>query len=165
MKSAVVKITSILLILLLFGAACSQDIRVVYELDEQLRTGVPPAQNPLIHVENRRIVTPDGRPFHIKGIAFGNEVWGNPSLPPVNHHGKEDYARIKSMGFNAVRFYLNYRIFEDDLFSFTYKNTGFNWLDKNIAWVKEQGIYLVLNMHVPQGGFQSLGKGGPGPVG
>lgn len=158
-KDVITEITSVLLVLFLFTTACSQHTQISFELDGELRTGIPAAENPLIHVQNRRIVTPDGRFFHIKGIAFGNEVWSNPTHPPAYHHGKEDYARIKSMGFNAVRFYLNYRIFESDLSPFTYKESGFTWLDKNIAWAKEQGIHLVLNMHVPQGGFQSLGKG------
>ncbi|MCU0450754.1 MAG: glycoside hydrolase family 5 protein, partial [Bernardetiaceae bacterium] len=33
------------------------------------------------------------------------------------------------------------------------------WLDLNVTWAKKHGIYLILNMHVPQGGFQSLGRG------
>ena len=33
------------------------------------------------------------------------------------------------------------------------------WLDDNIAWAKKNGVYLVLNMHVPPGGYQSLGEG------
>jgi aryl-phospho-beta-D-glucosidase BglC (GH1 family) len=63
------------------------------------------------------------------------------------------------MGMNVVRFYLNYKTFEDDKRPLQYKNSGWKWLDTNIAWAKKYHVYLILNMHVPQGGFQSGGKG------
>ena len=40
-----------------------------------------------------------------------------------------------------------------------YLDDGWHWLDDNIAWAKRHGVYLILNMHVPPGGFQSLGAG------
>ncbi|MCX7820444.1 MAG: glycoside hydrolase family 5 protein [Brevinematales bacterium] len=95
----------------------------------------------------------------LKGICLGNEVWANPSNPPYNHHAEIDYQRIKNMNMNVVRFYLNYRIFEEDSQPYVYKASGWQWLDQNIAWAKKYGIYIIFNMHVPQGGFQSLGTG------
>jgi endoglucanase len=32
-------------------------------------------------------------------------------------------------------------------------------LNQNLEWAREKGIKLILNMHVPQGGFQSNGEG------
>jgi endoglucanase len=63
------------------------------------------------------------------------------------------------MGMNVIRFYLNYKTVENDASPYNYKQTGWNWIDQNIAWAKKYGIYLILNIHVPQGGFQSLGNG------
>ena len=63
------------------------------------------------------------------------------------------------MGMNAVRFYMNYRTFEADAAPGKYLDDGWQWLDDNIAWAKRHGVYLILNMHVPPGGFQSLGNG------
>ena len=60
---------------------------------------------------------------------------------------------------NAIRFYLNYHLFEDDSNPYVYRQEGWDWLDKNIKWAKEYGIYLILNMHAPQGGYQSQGNG------
>ena len=60
---------------------------------------------------------------------------------------------------NAVRFYMNYRTFEADAAPGKYLDDGWQWLDDNIAWAKSHGVYLILNMHVPPGGFQSLGNG------
>ena len=112
-----------------------------------------------IKVQNQKLVTPDGKDFFIKSMAFGNTVWGNPSEEPKYHHTKKSYEELTQLGFNAVRFYINYQLFEDDSNPYIYKNEGFDWLNKNIEWAKENNIYLIVNMHVPQGGFQSLGNG------
>jgi endoglucanase len=96
--------------------------------------------------------------IHLHGISFGNQVWTDEALP-ITHHNEEDFKRLQAMGMNLVRFYMNYKTFEDDSNPYVYKKEGFAWLDKNIAWAKKYGVYLILNMHVPQGGFQSQGKG------
>ena len=94
----------------------------------------------------------------LRGVAFGNEVWANVRLPR-RHHDETDYQRVAAMGMNAVRFYMNYRTFEADAAPGQYLDDGWQWLDDNIAWAKRHGVYLILNMHVPPGGFQSLGNG------
>ncbi len=119
-----------------------------------------PAESTLFKVQGDKIVAPDGSDFHIKGVAFGNQVWINPALPPPNHHGQVDFERVAAMGFNSIRFYLNYRLFEDDHDPYNYHERGFEWIDQNIGWARDNDIYLILNMHVPQGGFQSLEGGG-----
>ena len=102
----------------------------------------------------------NGRQYIIKGMAFGNKVWDNPAEPPVNkHHTEESYEELADLGFNSVRFYLNYSLFENDASPYEYKESGFKWLDQNIEWAEKYGIRLVLNMHYPQGGYQSQGNG------
>ena len=112
-----------------------------------------------IHADGKQLVDEDGKPYTIKGMAFGNEVWSNPSAEPTRHHDAESYQELAEMGFDSVRFYLNYGLFESDSNPYTYREEGFAWLDKNIAWAKAAGIRLVLNMHYPQGGYQSQGDG------
>ena len=112
-----------------------------------------------IHADGKQLVDEDGKPYTIKGMAFGNEVWSNPSAEPTRHHDAESYQELAEMGFDSVRFYLNYGLFESDSKPYTYREEGFAWLDKNIAWAKAAGIRLVLNMHYPQGGYQSQGDG------
>ena len=112
-----------------------------------------------ISVSGRNLVDESGKEYFIKGMAFGNGVFGNPEVPPSTHHTKKDYEKLSEMGFNNVRFYLNYGIFESDLEPYSYNEDGFIWLDRNIEWAKEYGIRLVLNMHYPQGGYQSGGDG------
>lgn len=119
-------------------------------------TGIPAAN--LLRCNGTRIVDSAGTAVPLRGVAFGNEVWSGAAVPST-HHNELDFARVQAMHMNVVRFYLSYQSFEDDAAPYQYKQAGFDWLDKNIAWAKKYGIYLILNMHVPQGGYQSQGKG------
>lgn len=101
----------------------------------------------------------EGTEYLMKGMAFGNNVWNNPANPIANHHTEESYRELSELGFNTIRFYLNYGLFEADSNPYQYKQSGWDWLDKNIAMAKKYNIRLVLNMHYPQGGYQSLANG------
>lgn len=111
-----------------------------------------------MHAKGTEIVDSVGEPVFLRGISFGNRVWVNDRIPTL-HHGAEDFERVRDLGMNLVRFYINYQTFESDAKPYTYLDDGWKWLDDNIAWAKANGVYLILNMHVPQGGFQSNGKG------
>ena len=114
-----------------------------------------------VRVNGRDLIDENGNAVYLRGISFGNDVWYKSQYDiPVGHHSEQDYGRVAALGFNSVRFYLNYQLFERDDAPFTYDESGFAWLDQNIAWARKQGIYLILNMHIPQGGFQSNGNGG-----
>ncbi len=104
------------------------------------------------------IVDGKGQMVLLKGVAFGNEVWSENEVP-ATHHNEADFARVKAMNMNVIRFYLNYRTFESDAAPYAYKQTGWDWIDLNIAWARKYGIRLILNMHAPQGGYQSQGNG------
>lgn len=108
-----------------------------------------------IRVNNKKLVDGAGKEFQIKGIAFGNNVWYNPTTAPITHHDEKSYKELSDLGFNSVRFYINYSLFEDDKKPYIYKKSGFQWLDQNVKWAKKYGIKLIINMHVPQGGFIS----------
>ncbi len=115
-------------------------------------------QAAFLKTSGTKILTANGEPIRLQGVAFGNEVWSDKEIANT-HHGEIDYGRVKEMGMNVIRFYMNYKTFEDDAAPYQYKQSGWNWIDQNIAWAKKYGIYLILNIHVPQGGFQSLGDG------
>jgi endoglucanase len=120
----------------------------------------PPAHTPhgALHRRGQEIVDPEARPVVLRGVAFGNEVWSNVPVPR-DHHGEADFQRVAELGMNVVRFYLNDVTFEDDAVPFVYKDAGWAWVDENVRWAKAHGVYLILNIHVPPGGFQSNGKG------
>ena len=117
------------------------------------------SEDRLLSLQGTQLVDSNENPIYLQGVAFNNFIWENDPLPPENHHAELDYERVSAMGMNTIRFYMNYRVFEDDANPYTYKQTGWDWLDQNIAWAKKYGIYLVLNMHAPQGGYQSQGAG------
>lgn len=99
-----------------------------------------------------------GEEILLRGMAFGNLVWDDRFSPEL-HHSEVDLERVSALGMNAIRFYMNYKTFEDDAAPYTYKNSGWEWIDKNIEWARKNGVFLILNMHVPQGGFQSRCEG------
>jgi endoglucanase len=101
-----------------------------------------------------------GSELLLRGMAFGNLVWVDSYADtPEKHHSEADYQRVQDLGMNAIRFYMNYKTFEDDAKPYQYKQSGWDWIDRNIKWAKAHNIYLILNMHVPQGGFQSRCEG------
>lgn len=112
-----------------------------------------------VHAEGRYIIGTDGERLEIRGMALGNSVWSSPVKPNLKHHTEKTYKELSEMGFNCVRFYLNYEMFESDITPYSYKKAGFDWIDKNIKWAKKYNMGIILNMHCPQGGYQSQGNG------
>lgn len=143
------------IIILLFNSCTNNDI-IIEENEPENPIESP---NLLLQLNGNQIVDSNNNTVYLKGVAFGNEIWSDSGLPPETHHNELDYQRVKAMGMNAIRFYLNYRTFEDDANPYVYKQSGWDWLDKNIEWAKKNDIYLILNMHAPQGGYQSQGNG------
>jgi endoglucanase len=97
------------------------------------------------------VVGDDDRPVRLQGVCFGNGVWGDPASAPASHHAEIDLDRVRDMNMNAVRFYLNDALLQS--------GAAWDWIDRNVAWARARGVRLILNMHVPPGGFQSLGDG------
>lgn len=110
---------------------------------------------------DRLVVGADEQEIWLRGIGVGNYVWQEAQDTSwlYYNHSQADFDSIAAMGMNVVRFYMNYETFEDDSLPYVYKQTGWGWLDSNITWAQNSGLYLNLNMHVPQGGFQSGGGG------
>ncbi len=112
-----------------------------------------------VHAEGTQIIGTDGAPLQIKGMALGCNVWDSTSEPPKYHHNEDTYKELSELGFNSVRLYLNYRLFESDDKPYEYLQSGFDWIDTNVRWAKKYDMGIILNMHYPQGGYQSQGNG------
>jgi aryl-phospho-beta-D-glucosidase BglC (GH1 family) len=125
------------------GCGRAEDINTDKKFDDILR------------VKGNNVMNGRGQTVLLRGVGFGNRVWPDTVNPSTVHHDKRDYKRVADMNMNVIRFGMHYGVFEDDTAPFVYKESGFAWIDQNIQWAKEHGIYLMLNMHIPQGGFQS----------
>ncbi|MCF8364314.1 MAG: glycoside hydrolase family 9 protein [Bacteroidales bacterium] len=73
----------------------------------------------------------------------------------VKSISEKDFQNISDMGFNAIRLHLNCVMFEDDGNPGVFKEDGWNWLDRAISLAKEAGLFVLLDMHAPPGGYQS----------
>ncbi|MBU1667464.1 glycoside hydrolase family 9 protein [bacterium] len=121
----------------------------------------PNSSNPNMFIRangKNLVVGASNRPILFKGMNVTvpadddntvEDIWDVKSV------SLKDFKNIKRMGFNAIRLHLNYKIFEDDNNIGQYRKDGWHWLDRAIAYAKETGVYLLLDMHTPQGGYQS----------
>lgn len=101
----------------------------------------------------------DGNPIKLRGVCFSNFFWEEKESLYRSHHNEADFEKLKSMNMNVVRFYLMASMFEDPGKPYVYPEKNFEWLEKNIEWARKNGIYLILDMHGPPGGYQSEGDG------
>lgn len=119
-------------------------------------TGKRATDSAFVHASGNRLLL-HGSPLVLRAIGFSNyyELELEPrQLLRSNHHGPEDFQRVAELGMNAVRFAFRGVWYERDPHAF------FSWLDRNIAWARQAGIYLILDLHVPIGGFWLDPSGG-----
>jgi aryl-phospho-beta-D-glucosidase BglC (GH1 family) len=119
----------------------------------------------ILKISDDKIVDKNGSEVKIKGINIiaYNDDQSESAEDFMNYTyfniDKHDMKNIKDMGFNAIRVSLWYKYFEDDSTPNVYKTLGDQWLDTIIGWAKEEGLYVMLDMHAPQGGgFQGPGS-------
>ncbi|MDD5395581.1 MAG: cellulase family glycosylhydrolase, partial [Thiothrix sp.] len=126
----------------------------------------PPATldtSALIHADGNRLVMGTQKtPFLMKGINVylydqGNDVDPPPPLDDFKYKNIDaaSYKEIRDLGFNSVRLMLSYNLFENSTAPGVYKNEGWALVDRHIQWAKQNGLRLILDMHVPPGGYQS----------
>ena len=150
------------------------------------------AENGLVRIDGKRFIEPDGRILHIKGISFGNwlmpegymfkfEVAKAPNqiyaafdrlLGPEKasafwkqfrdtYIGRDDIQFIKSAGFNTVRIPLHWNLFMTP--DGTIGGEGWALLDRVLGWVKEAGLYAIVDLHAAPGGQTGINHDdGPG---
>jgi len=140
MKKLLITLASIILVSLILASSTSGAIMHKYSVNVNARTkGLPTAWKGL-HVEGKWIVNEEGRVVSLRGANFpGYErlLW--------QLHGEEDYAKMASWGFNVVRLPIAWHYIEPTpgVYNGTYLS---NYVDKDIAWAKKYGIYIILDM-------------------
>ena len=84
------------------------------------------------------------------GPDFAAEFWRQFK---DNYITRKDIAFIASQGANTIRLPFNYKLFTDeDYMGLTKNQDGFARIDSMVAWCKDAGLYLILDMHDCPGG-------------
>lgn len=63
-----------------------------------------------------------------------------------NYIAREDIQLIKSLGFDHVRLYIHYQMLTEDDYMGQNQH-GFALIDRVIDWCREEGLYVLLDMH------------------
>ncbi len=127
-------------------------------------SSAPQPSESFVRRDGRRLVVgADAHQIRLRGVNFNNQHWEFDRSVILNsdHHSEVDFERLARLGMNSIRFGLSYVVFEDDQNPFVYHQEAWDWLDQNLAWAADHGIYLILDMHVPQGGYQGGSDLGP----
>jgi len=125
----------------------------------------PNAQTPdFIRAKGTQLVKgADEKPLLLIGtnfIAYDDDDSEAESVFKSKNFEEEDYKRVSKMGMNVVRLNMWYKLFEDDAKPNNYKPEGWEWLERNLLWANKYGVYVILDMHAPQGGYQSADYSG-----
>jgi hypothetical protein len=130
------------------------------------------------HTQGKEIVDGSGRPQLLRGTSLGNwmvtegYMWlfeGGPQsereiealvtelIGPdkaeefwkqyrENYVTRADIHLLKEAGANSIRVPMHYRFFE------TENSEGFKLLDRVVEWSRQDGLYVILDMHAAPGG-------------
>lgn len=92
----------------------------------------------------------DGEPTRLEAVNFTNRYDASitaDELVTSGHHSERDYERVKELGFNSVRFAFRGEWYVQDREAF------WAWLDQNVEWARQHGVRLILDLHIPIGGY------------
>jgi endoglucanase len=64
---------------------------------------------------------------------------------------EDDFAYLRSLGFNHVRLAFDYRHLESDWRPYAYLDGGFALLDRVIEWCRRHDLYVLLDLHAAPG--------------
>ena len=70
-----------------------------------------------------------------------------------NYITKADIDFIAAQGANTIRLPFHYKLFTDeDYMGETANQKGFDYIDKVVSWARNNGLYVILDMHDAPGG-------------
>ncbi|MFI7484299.1 glycoside hydrolase family 5 protein [Kocuria sp. M1R5S2] len=92
----------------------------------------------------------DGEPFRLKAVNFSSGYYDDvdgSALLDAPHHTEQDVEHARAMGFNSIRLAVDGNWYLDD------PDVFWHWLDRNVGWARRHDVRLILDLHVPIGGF------------
>src|SRR5437764_9954716 len=69
-----------------------------------------------------------------------------------NYITRDDIHFLKSSGFNSVRLPFSYRLLVNGSDPVRLEGPGYDLLDRVVGWCKDEGLYVILDMHAAPGG-------------
>lgn len=104
----------------------------------------------------------DGSDCHLDSLTLLTERFGTEKAEALfasyveNYITREDVQRIAALGCNCVRLPFWYRNFMNEDGTFLTddpdENPGFRAVDRLIGWCRDEGVYVILDMHGAPGG-------------
>jgi endoglucanase len=135
-----------------------------------------------VRARGGELVDGEGRPLHLRGVNLGNWLLpegymfefarvNSPRLIETTFAQlvgdaaaqrfwdrwrdtfitREDIRFIRRAGFNSVRIPFSYRLLVDPAQP-EWRGPGWAMLDRAIGWCREEGLYVVLDLHAAPGG-------------
>ena len=83
------------------------------------------------------------------GPAAARDFWETYRDNYITH---KDIAYIKEIGMNSVRVAIDYRLLTPERHPDVWLESGFERLDQLVEWCRQEGIYLILDLHAAPGG-------------
>lgn len=98
-----------------------------------------------IHAKGKELVVGSlETPIQLLGINFNNDLY-NPDFTNSPHHAQRDFLEVRRLGFNVIRFSVTHSWFTET------PELAWTWLDQQVDWAKEAGVYLIINIHYVPG--------------
>ena len=131
------------------------------------------ANNPMVHQQGVGLVDEHGRALKLRGvnvegwISWSGHLWGGGfvSQRQIREHlvslvgadetrrfeqavyanfiTEKDIKQMSELGFNVARILINHEILEDDARPYQYKASGWQLLDRLLAWGDRHQVYMV----------------------
>ncbi len=95
-----------------------------------------------LEVRDGRFVDHSGRHVILHGINIEEK---SRARDYISWHGPEDYARMRQWGFNCIRFIITWDGVEPECGE--YDESYLVKVDERIAWARQNGIYVMIDMH------------------
>ncbi len=122
-------------------------------------TNIGPSFKGFIKARGHELVEADGTPLFLRGASLTHSFWKSDYFPDKTYDNESTYSDMAKLGFNSVRFILSYYWLIDIFNPGKLNENACLWIEENARIAMRHGIRLILDMHVPPGGYQSVGKG------
>ncbi len=120
------------IVLLIILVSCSTPIKAASQSSE-------PERLPWLKASGRWIVDEDGNFVLLRGADYMGMEFG------WFGHSEEDFERMRSWGFNVVRLPIAWSYVEPE--EGYYDDSYLATVDTVISWCRENGLYVILDMH------------------